>query len=83
MRREGYEFQVSRPEVIIKEIDGVDNEPFEKLMIDVPDEFTGAVMNELGPRKAEFAEHACRQDSSVARIRHSNSWIDWIQKANS
>ncbi|MBI2810692.1 MAG: translational GTPase TypA [Candidatus Melainabacteria bacterium] len=54
MRREGYEFQVSRPEVIIKEIDGVDHEPFEKLMIDVPDEFTGNVMNELGPRKAEL-----------------------------
>jgi GTP-binding protein len=54
MRREGYEFQVSRPEVIVKEIEGVDNEPFEKLMIDVPDEFTGAVMNELGPRKAEL-----------------------------
>jgi GTP-binding protein len=54
MRREGYEFQVSRPEVIIKEIDGVDHEPFEKLIIDVPDEFTGAVMNELGPRKAEL-----------------------------
>jgi GTP-binding protein len=54
MRREGYEFQVSRPEVIIKEIEGVDHEPFEKLLIDVPDEFTGAVMNELGPRKAEL-----------------------------
>jgi GTP-binding protein len=54
MRREGYEFQVSRPEVIIKEIGGVDHEPFEKLLIDVPDEFTGAVMNELGPRKAEL-----------------------------
>lgn len=54
MRREGYEFQVSRPEVIVKEIGGVENEPFEKLLIDVPDEFTGAVMNELGPRKAEL-----------------------------
>ncbi len=54
MRREGYEFAVSRPEVIVKEIDGVDNEPFEKLLIDVPEEYTGAVMQELGPRKAEL-----------------------------
>ncbi len=54
MRREGYEFQVSRPEVIIKEIDGKECEPFERLFIDVPDDFTGAVMNELGPRKAEL-----------------------------
>lgn len=54
MRREGYEFQVSRPEVILKSIDGVDNEPFEKLLVDVPDEHTGAVMQELGPRRAEL-----------------------------
>ena len=54
MRREGYEFQVSRPEVIVKEIGGVDHEPFERLLIDVPDDYTGAVMNELGPRKAEL-----------------------------
>ena len=54
MRREGYEFQVSRPEVIVKIIDGKTNEPFEKMFIDVPDDYTGAVMNELGPRKAEL-----------------------------
>jgi GTP-binding protein len=54
MRREGYEFQVSRPEVICKEIDGVTNEPFERLFIDVPDDYTGAVMNEMGPRKGEL-----------------------------
>lgn len=54
MRREGYEFAVSRPEVILKQIDGKDNEPFERLFIDVPEDFTGAVMQELGPRKAEL-----------------------------
>jgi len=54
MRREGYEFQVSRPEVIVKVINGQDNEPFERLFIDVPEDFTGAVMQELGPRKAEL-----------------------------
>jgi GTP-binding protein len=54
MRREGYEFQVSRPEVIVKEVDGCTHEPFEKLLIDVPDEYTGSVMQELGPRRAEL-----------------------------
>ncbi len=54
MRREGYEFQVSRPEVILKEIDGQSCEPFERLFIDVPDGYTGSIMNELGPRKAEL-----------------------------
>lgn len=54
MRREGYEFQVSRPEVIVRSINGVNNEPFERLIIDVPEDFLGAVMQELGPRKAEL-----------------------------
>ncbi|PWT94440.1 MAG: translational GTPase TypA [Candidatus Melainabacteria bacterium] len=54
MRREGYEFQVSRPEVIVKTVNGTDHEPFEKLLVDVPDEYTGAVMQELGPRRAEL-----------------------------
>lgn len=54
MRREGFEFQVSRPEVILKEINGQDCEPFEKLVIDVPDEYTGSVMQSLGPRRGEL-----------------------------
>lgn len=54
MRREGYEFAVSRPEVIVKEINGRDHEPFERLIIDVPEDFLGSVMEELGPRKAEL-----------------------------
>lgn len=54
MRREGYEFQASRPEVIVRSMNGVDHEPFEKLLIDVPEEFTGAVMQELGPRRGEL-----------------------------
>ncbi len=54
MRREGYEFQISRPEVINKEIDGVLCEPIENLIVDVPDEYTGAVMEKLGSRKAEM-----------------------------
>jgi len=54
MRREGYEFQVSRPVVINKEIDGQIYEPMELLMIDVPEEFMGIVMEKLGARKAEL-----------------------------
>lgn len=54
MRREGYEFQVSRPMVIFKEINGVKNEPVELLTIDVPEEFMGVVMEKLGQRKAEM-----------------------------
>lgn len=54
MRREGYEFQVSRPEVIQKEIDGKTCEPFERLFIDVAEDYTGAVMQALGPRRGEL-----------------------------
>jgi GTP-binding protein len=54
MRREGYEFQVSRPEVIVRKINDVDHEPFERLMIDVPEDFLGSVMESLGTRKAEL-----------------------------
>jgi len=52
MRREGYEFSLSRPEVIIKEENGVKLEPFELLVIDVPEDFSGAVIEKLGRRKA-------------------------------
>lgn len=54
MRREGYEIQLSKPEVIVKEIDGVKCEPFERVQIDVPDEYTGGVMESLGYRKGEM-----------------------------
>ncbi|MFB5677297.1 translational GTPase TypA [Paenibacillus terreus] len=54
MRREGYELQVSKPEVIVKEIDGQRMEPIERLLIDVPEESMGAVMESLGSRKAEM-----------------------------
>lgn len=54
MRRQGYEFQVSKPKVIMKDVDGVDYEPIELLMIDVPEEFMGVVMEKLGSRKAEM-----------------------------
>ena len=54
MRREGYEFQVSTPRVLFKEIDGVRCEPMERLIVDVPDEFSGAVFQSMGERKGEL-----------------------------
>lgn len=54
MRREGYELQVSKPEVIIKEIDGVPMEPMERLIVDIPEDAVGGVMESLGQRKAEM-----------------------------
>lgn len=56
MRREGYEMEVGRPEVVYKEIDGVEMEPIEELTIEVAPEFVGAVSQELGIRKAELVE---------------------------
>ncbi len=54
MRREGYEFQVSKPKVIMKEIDGVLQEPVEDLVIDVPEDFVGPVMEKVGRRRGEL-----------------------------
>ena len=54
MRREGYEFQVSPPRVLYQEIDGVKCEPIERVVIDVPTDYVGAVMEKLGSRKGEF-----------------------------
>ena len=56
MRREGFELAVSRPEVIIQEIDGVLSEPYESLVIDCDDQHQGSVMEELGNRRAEMQD---------------------------
>ena len=56
MRREGYEFQVSKPEVIYKEIGGVQCEPFENLLVDVPEEYAGGAIDRLSGRKATMLE---------------------------
>ncbi len=56
MRREGYELQVSKPEVIVKEIDGQACEPVERVQIDVPEEHTGSVMESIGARKGELLD---------------------------
>ena len=56
MRREGYEFQVSKPEVIYKNIDGVHCEPYENLIVDVPEGYAGSCIDRLAGRKAEMQE---------------------------
>ena len=56
MRREGYEFAVSKPEVIYKDIDGVRCEPFENLIVDVPESYAGSCIERLSNRKGEMQE---------------------------
>ncbi|RDW15054.1 translational GTPase TypA [Oceanobacillus chungangensis] len=56
MRREGFELQLSKPQVIIKEIDGQKCEPMERVQIDLPEEYTGAIMESLGERKGEMLD---------------------------
>ena len=67
MRRQNYEFQVSSPHVIYKEIDGKRYEPIELLMIEVPDAYVGAVMEKLGGRKAEMINMGTR-DTGVTHL---------------
>ena len=66
MRREGYELQVSQPEVIVKDIDGVKSEPFEEAVIDTPDEFAGAVIEKLGKRKGVMS--SMKQAEGITRM---------------
>ncbi len=65
MRRQGYEFQVSRPKVILKEIDGVVYEPVELLIVEVPEQYVGAVIEKLGSRKAELENMGVRDGGST------------------
>ena len=62
MRREGYEFQVSAPKVLYKEIDGVKMEPMEEVSCDVPQEYMGSVIEKLGARKGELIDMSPRGD---------------------
>lgn len=70
MRREGYEMEVGRPEVVYKIEDGVEMEPVEELTIEVSPEFVGAVSQELGVRKAELVEQELTT-SGVTRFRYN------------
>lgn len=65
MRREGYEFAVSRPEVIYKKIDGILCEPMEHVIIEVPDEYSGVVIETLGKRKGEMLDMILNSNGSV------------------
>lgn len=65
MRREGYEFQVSKPEVILREIDGKLCEPFERVQIDVPEEYSGAVMEAFGARKGKLIDMTGTSDGQI------------------
>lgn len=66
MRREGFELAISRPQVIIKEIDGVESEPYESLTLDVEEDYQGPVMEAMGERKAELQD---MQPDGKGRIR--------------
>jgi GTP-binding protein len=66
MRREGFELQVSQPEVIIKEVNGKKTEPYEEVVIDTPDEFSGAVIEKLGKRKGIMS--SMKQAEGVTRM---------------
>lgn len=70
MRREGYEFQVSKPKVIFKEENGVKLEPLEKVIIDVPSEYMGTVIEKLGRRKGELI-NMTESNEGYARLEFS------------
>lgn len=65
MRREGFEIQLSKPQVIKKEVDGVVCEPFERVQVDVPEDYTGPVMESMGARKGEMLDMANQGNGQV------------------
>ncbi len=67
MRREGFELEVSKPQVIIKEIDGVKCEPYEDLTIDVPNEFVGDIMVTIGERSGELVNMDAKETVTVLK----------------
>ena len=68
MRREGYELQVSQPQVIIKEIDGNKHEPFEEIIADVPEEFQGTVIKKLSSRGAQLVHMEAQEGRSFMQF---------------
>ncbi len=79
MRREGYELGVSRPEVIVREVDGKLQEPYENVIFDVEEQHQGAVMEQVGLRKGEMTN---MELDGKGRIRiechHAIAWLDWL-----
>ncbi len=70
MRREGYELSVSKPEVLLKEIDGIKCEPFEKVIVNCPNEYSGTIINDLQERKA-MLEVVSSDDNDYAHLEFS------------
>jgi GTP-binding protein len=68
MRREGYEFQVSKPEALCRDIDGKRHEPFEMVTVDVAEEFSGAVIEKLGSRKGELVNMTAGRGNTARLI---------------
>ena len=82
MRREGYELQVSRPEIVTKEIDGVRMEPVEDLVIDVPEDFQGVVIAQAGTRRGVMTQDGQpRQRPRAARVPDSGARADRLPVA--
>lgn len=67
MRREGFELEVSKPQVIIKEIDGVKCEPYEDLLIDVPNEYVGDIMTTIGERSGELVSMDTKETVTILK----------------
>ncbi|MBS4198814.1 translational GTPase TypA [Bacillus sp. FJAT-49732] len=70
MRREGFELQVSKPQVIVREIDGVKCEPIERVQIDIPEEHTGSIIESLGSRKGEMLDMINNGNGQVRLVFH-------------
>jgi GTP-binding protein len=68
MRREGYEFQVSRPRVITRTVNGHTQEPYEEAVVEVPSDMVGTVIEKMGPRKGEMTEMRPMGDSGTTRL---------------
>ena len=79
MRREGFEIEVSRPQVIIKEIDGKKMEPYEDLSIEVPNEYVGDIMTSLGERDAELINMDANDVNTKINYIISISWLNWFR----
>ena len=67
MRREGFELEVSKPQVIIKEINGVKCEPYEDLLIDIPNEYVGDIMTTIGERSGELVSMDAKETVTILR----------------
>ena len=74
MRREGYEFQVSKPEVILKEIDGKLHEPYEQVEIEVSGDFQGVVMEMLGQRRGQLLDMKYATTAASIWSTGSDAW---------